>query len=44
MKLPTLATFFVLMLIPFILCMFIDLFAVMLVAIPIYDPWRPSLC
>jgi tripartite ATP-independent transporter DctM subunit len=38
MKLPTLATFFVLMLIPFILCMFIDLFAVMLVAIPIYDP------
>jgi len=26
------------MLIPFILCMFIDLFAVMLVAIPIYDP------
>jgi tripartite ATP-independent transporter DctM subunit len=38
MKLPPLATFFVLMLIPFILCMFIDLFAVMLVAIPIYDP------
>ncbi len=38
MKLPALATFFVLMLIPFILCMFIDLFAVMLVAIPIYDP------
>lgn len=31
-------TFFVLMLIPFILCMFIDLFAVMLIAIPIYDP------
>jgi TRAP-type C4-dicarboxylate transport system permease large subunit len=38
MKLPGMATFFVLMLIPFILCMFIDLFAVMLVAIPIYDP------
>ena len=38
MKLSPLATFFVLMLIPFILCMFIDLFAVMLVAIPIYDP------
>lgn len=38
MQLPTVATFFVLMLIPFILCMFIDLFAVMLVAIPIYDP------
>ncbi len=38
MNLPPLATFFVLMLIPFILCMFIDLFAVMLVAIPIYDP------
>lgn len=38
LKLPTIATFFVLMLIPFILCMFIDLFAVMLVAIPIYDP------
>lgn len=38
MKLSALATFFVLMLIPFILCMFIDLFAVMLVAIPIYDP------
>ncbi len=38
MELPRLATFFVLMLIPFILCMFIDLFAVMLVAIPIYDP------
>ena len=38
MKLSSLATFIVLMLIPFILCMFIDLFAVMLVAIPIYDP------
>lgn len=38
MNLPKVATFFVLMLIPFILCMFIDLFAVMLVAIPIYDP------
>lgn len=36
--LPALGTFFVLMLIPFLLCMFIDLFAVMLVAIPIYDP------
>lgn len=36
--LPKLGTFFVLMLIPFILCMFIDLFAVMLIAIPIYDP------
>lgn len=34
-KLPT---FFILMLIPFILCMFIDLFAVMLIAIPIYEP------
>lgn len=31
-------TFLVLMLIPFFLCMFIDLFAVMLIAIPIYDP------
>lgn len=38
MDLPALATFIVLMGIPFILCMFIDLFAVMLVAIPIYDP------
>ncbi len=38
MDLPRVGTFFVLMLIPFILCMFIDLFAVMLVAIPIYDP------
>ena len=38
MQLSGLATFFVLMLIPFTLCMFIDLFAVMLVAIPIYDP------
>jgi TRAP-type C4-dicarboxylate transport system permease large subunit len=36
--LPALGTFFVLMLIPFILCMFIDLFAVMLIAIPIYEP------
>jgi TRAP-type mannitol/chloroaromatic compound transport system permease large subunit len=36
--LPALGTFFVLMLIPFLLCMFIDLFAVMLIAIPIYDP------
>lgn len=31
-------TFLVLMLIPFFLCMFIDLFAVMLIAIPIYAP------
>lgn len=38
MELPALATFLVLMGIPFVLCMFIDLFAVMLVAIPIYDP------
>jgi len=38
LELPTVATFIVLMFIPFILCMFIDLFAVMLVAIPIYDP------
>lgn len=38
MQLSALATFAVLMFIPFILCMFIDLFAVMLVAIPIYDP------
>jgi tripartite ATP-independent transporter DctM subunit len=36
--LPALGTFIVLMLVPFILCMFIDLFAVMLVAIPIYEP------
>ncbi len=38
MELSSLATFIVLMGIPFALCMFIDLFAVMLVAIPIYDP------
>jgi len=38
MQLSKLGTFLVLMAIPFILCMFIDLFAVMLVAIPIYDP------
>lgn len=31
-------TFVVLMLIPFALCMFVDLFAVMLIAIPIYEP------
>ena len=36
--LPAGWTFLVLMLIPFFLCMFIDLFAVMLIAIPIYDP------
>jgi tripartite ATP-independent transporter DctM subunit len=36
--LPLLGTFFVLMFIPFILCMFVDLFAVMLIAIPIYEP------
>ncbi|MBE0503744.1 MAG: TRAP transporter large permease subunit [Desulfuromonadales bacterium] len=38
MELSHLGTFLVLMAIPFILCMFIDLFAVMLVAIPIYEP------
>ncbi|BCA79966.1 TRAP transporter large permease subunit [Desulfuromonas sp. AOP6] len=38
LDLPLVGTFFVLMLVPFILCMFVDLFAVMLVAIPIYDP------
>ncbi|WP_027389666.1 TRAP transporter large permease [Chrysiogenes arsenatis] len=38
MDLPTVGTFIILMLIPFLLCMFVDLFAVMLVAIPIYDP------
>jgi len=38
MQLSELGTFLVLMAIPFILCMFIDLFAVMLVAIPIYEP------
>ncbi len=38
LDLPVLGTFIVLMLVPFILCMFIDLFAVMLVAIPIYEP------
>jgi TRAP-type mannitol/chloroaromatic compound transport system permease large subunit len=36
--LPALGTFIVLMLVPFILCMFIDLFAVLLVAVPIYEP------
>ena len=36
--LPVLGTFFVLMFIPFVLCMFVDLFAVMLIAIPIYEP------
>ncbi|MDW7646127.1 MAG: TRAP transporter large permease subunit [Desulfuromonadales bacterium] len=38
LDLPLVGTFVVLMLVPFILCMFVDLFAVMLVAIPIYDP------
>lgn len=38
MGLPAAGTFVVLMLIPFILCMFVDLFAVMLIAIPIYEP------
>lgn len=38
LDLPLVGTFIVLMLVPFILCMFVDLFAVMLVAIPIYDP------
>lgn len=41
MKLSAFWTFMVLMGIPFILCMFIDLFAVMLVAIPIYAPILP---
>jgi len=36
--LPPLGTFFVLMFIPFAMCMFVDLFAVMLIAIPIYEP------
>ncbi len=36
--LSSLWTFVVLMLIPFGLCMFVDLFAVMLIAIPIYEP------
>ncbi len=38
MEFSHLGTFLVLMAIPFVLCMFIDLFAVMLVAIPIYAP------
>jgi tripartite ATP-independent transporter DctM subunit len=38
MSLPSGLMFVFLMLVPFILCMFIDLFAVMLVAIPIYAP------
>jgi len=38
LQLSHLGTFLVLMAIPFVLCMFIDLFAVMLVAIPIYEP------
>jgi tripartite ATP-independent transporter DctM subunit len=38
LALPVLGTFFVLMFIPFVLCMFVDLFAVMLIAIPIYEP------
>ena len=37
-ELSRLGTFFILMFVPFILCMFIDLFAVMLIAIPIYEP------
>ncbi len=41
MQLSAFWTFMVLMGIPFILCMFIDLFAVMLVAIPIYAPILP---
>ncbi len=38
MNLSAFGTFLVLMAIPFVMCMFIDLFAVMLVAIPIYEP------
>ncbi len=38
LDLPNAGMFVVLMLVPFILCMFIDLIAVMLVAIPIYEP------
>ncbi len=38
LDLPNAGMFIVLMLVPFILCMFVDLIAVMLVAIPIYEP------
>jgi tripartite ATP-independent transporter DctM subunit len=38
LDLPNGGMFLVLMLVPFILCMFIDIIAVMLVAIPIYEP------
>lgn len=38
LALPVLGTFFVLMFVPFVLCMFVDLFAVMLISIPIYEP------
>lgn len=38
MKLSASWMFLVLMLVPFVLCMFIDLFAIMMVAIPIYMP------
>ncbi|MFH2131723.1 MAG: TRAP transporter large permease subunit, partial [bacterium] len=38
MDLPSGLMFIVLMAVPFVLCMFIDLIAVMLVAIPIYLP------
>ncbi len=38
LDLPNGGMFIVLMLVPFILCMFVDLIAVMLVAIPIYEP------
>lgn len=38
LDLPAGGMFIILMLVPFILCMFVDLIAVMLVAIPIYEP------
>ena len=38
LDLPAGGMFVILMLVPFILCMFVDLIAVMLVAIPIYEP------
>ncbi len=38
LSLPPFWIFLVLMLVPFFLCMFIDLFAIMMVAIPIYLP------
>ena len=37
-ELPPMAMFWLLMIVPFVLCMFIDQLAFMLVAIPIYAP------